>query len=68
MNSTFDDDLRRRLIDHRGRWRSIAERADVSYSWLSQFAREKIPNPGFGTLTKVAAAIEALAAERKKAA
>ena len=32
---------------------TVAERAGVSYSWLSKFANGRIRNPGFETLTKL---------------
>lgn len=67
MNLTVDTDLRERLIRLRGQWPRIAESADVSHSWLSQFARDKIPNPGLSTLRKLAKAMDALAAEAKAA-
>lgn len=50
MEATLDVDVRSALEARRGEWRSIAEQAQVSYSWISQFVRHKIPNPGYETL------------------
>lgn len=47
------------LDRHRGNWPEIAASAEVSYSWLSKFANNHIPNPGVVTLDKLAAAIHA---------
>lgn len=47
------------LESKRGDWQAIADRADVSHSWLSKFVNGRIPNPGTQTLRKVRAAIEA---------
>jgi len=33
--------------------------ADVSHSWVSQFVRGKIPNPGYATLKRIQAALGA---------
>lgn len=41
------------LEARRGDWPTVAERAGVSYSWLSKFANGRIRNPGFETLTKL---------------
>lgn len=48
---TLDVDVRELLESRRGEWTKIAEEAGVSHSWISQFVRGKIPNPGFGTLS-----------------
>ena len=48
---------RRMVIDalerKRGVWRRVAADTGVSYSWISQFVRNKIPNPGYATLVKL---------------
>lgn len=49
--------LRDRLADARGQWRAIAEASGISYSWLSQFARGIITNPGYVTLCKLRPAL-----------
>lgn len=63
----FDSELRERLIQRRGQWPKIAAGAEVSHSWLSQFARNKIPNPGFVTLKRLAEAMDALPGEGTQA-
>lgn len=60
MSLSLDTELRERLIGRRGQWPKIAAAAEVSHSWLSQFARDKIPNPGFGTLKKLSDAMDSL--------
>lgn len=45
------------LEQRRGDWPAIAVSADVSYSWLSKFVNEHIPNPGFATLKKLHVAL-----------
>lgn len=63
MDLSLDVVLRERLNGRRGQWPRIAASAEVSHSWLSQFARDKIPNPGFVTLKKLAEAMDAIPAE-----
>lgn len=46
----LDTDVRCLLERRRGEWRKIAEEAQVSHSWISQFVRGLIPNPGYATL------------------
>ena len=55
METDFQASLRERLEAHKGRWRGIAERSGLSYSWLSQFARGVIKNPAASTLIKLQA-------------
>lgn len=45
------------LQSRRGDWPRIAAAADVSHSWLSKFANNRIPNPGTETLKKLRAAL-----------
>ena len=59
MSTELDLQIRRDLVSRRGEWQQIAEAAEVSHSWISQFVREKIPNPGFTTLKKIRAALDA---------
>lgn len=47
---TLDDEIREALIERKGDWHSIANGSGVSYSWLSKFVNERIPNPGYDTL------------------
>lgn len=68
----LDTELRLQVRALRGEWPAIAQHADVSLSWMSQFCRGKIPNPGIQTLRQLAVAIDALglakrAAEKHKA-
>jgi transcriptional regulator with XRE-family HTH domain len=49
----LDTEVRDLLESRRGDWKQIAAESKVSYSWISQFVRGKIPNPGFATLTQL---------------
>lgn len=51
MDKPLDVEVRDLLESRRGDWMRIAQGAGVSHSWISQFVRGKIPNPGFATLT-----------------
>ena len=55
MSDELDVEVRKLLESRRGDWKSVAEAAGVSHSWISQFVRGKIPNPGFRTLTTIRA-------------
>jgi len=55
-------ELRERLEKRKGDWPRIASAADISHSWLSQFVRHKIPNPGLDTLSRLASALETVPA------
>jgi len=57
MSTDLDVEVRAELEARRGDWSRIAERAGVSHSWISQFVRRKIPNPGFETLKRLHAAL-----------
>lgn len=46
----LDAEVRGLLEMRRGDWPRIAKGAGVSHSWISQFVRQKIPNPGYATL------------------
>jgi hypothetical protein len=50
---SLDIEVRDELDRRRGEWRVIARNADVSHSWISQFVRRKIPNPGYATLMRL---------------
>lgn len=58
MNTNFDEQIRAELVARRGDWIAISAKAGVSHSWISQFCRNKIPNPGIGTLRSVARALD----------
>jgi transcriptional regulator with XRE-family HTH domain len=49
----LDAEVKELLEQRRGDWKRIAEEADVSHSWISQFVRNLIPNPGYATLKKL---------------
>jgi transcriptional regulator with XRE-family HTH domain len=72
MSTELDIQVRNALESRRGDWQRIADDAEVSHSWISQFVRGKIPNPGFGTLKRLHSALllpsERSARERAKAA
>lgn len=57
MSMSLDADVRAALEKRRGEWRLIAEQSKVSHSWISQFVRGKIPNPGYETLRGLARAL-----------
>jgi transcriptional regulator with XRE-family HTH domain len=54
-----DEVVRGLLNARRGEWESIARKAGVSYSWVSKFMNDHIPNPGNTTLRKLRAWLEA---------
>lgn len=53
MSTELDAVVREALDQRRGDWKRISEAADVSHSWISQFVRGKIPNPGYATLKRI---------------
>ncbi len=57
METELDTELRAELDRRRGDWPRISKAADVSHSWVSQFVRGKIPNPGYATLKRLQAAL-----------
>lgn len=60
MDTELDTRLRAELDRRRGDWPKISKAADVSHSWVSQFVRGKIPNPGYATLKRLQAALSAM--------
>ena len=63
MEKPLDIEVRDLLESRRGDWQRIADGAGVSHSWISQFVRGKIPNPGFATLTTLRAYLAAAEAK-----
>lgn len=57
MEHDLDNQLRSELDRRRGDWPQISRAADVSHSWISQFVRGKIPNPGYATLRRLSVAL-----------
>lgn len=53
MSTPLDVEVRKALDGKRGAWRQVAADTGVSYSWISQFVRGKIPNPGYATLVRL---------------
>ena len=53
MDIELDTQVREALQQRRGDWPQIAAKAEVSHSWISQFVRHKIPNPGYATLKRL---------------
>ena len=49
----LDAEVRSALERRRGSWKVVAAGADISHSWISQFVRGKIPNPGYATLERL---------------
>ena len=62
MEHVDPESLKAQLRQRRGNFDAIAKRAGMSYSWLSKFANDHIPNPGITSLKKLKAALEADAA------
>jgi transcriptional regulator with XRE-family HTH domain len=59
MSTPLDVEVRALLEQRRGDWQRVADKAKVSHSWISQFVRNKIPNPGYATLIKLKAHLTA---------
>ncbi len=53
MTTDLDAEVRRQLEERRGSWPTLALAAGVSHSWISQFVRNRIPNPGYATLKRL---------------
>jgi transcriptional regulator with XRE-family HTH domain len=53
MSTPLDVEVRAALEAKRGFWKQVAADTGVSYSWISQFVRNKIPNPGYATLVRL---------------
>lgn len=51
----LDLEVRELLQKRKGDWETVAAGAGVSHSWISQFYRDKIPNPGYATLMQLRA-------------
>ena len=58
MSINLDSEVRAALEQRRGEWKQIAAEAKVSHSWISQFVRGKIPNPGYATLCRLSALLQ----------
>jgi transcriptional regulator with XRE-family HTH domain len=58
MLKPIDAAVKAGLAQRRGEWRSLADLSGVSYSWISKFVNNKIPNPGIETLRKLQRAME----------
>lgn len=56
-DTELDTEVRAGLERRRGDWPRIAQSASVSHSWISQFVRGKIPNPGYATLKRLHSAL-----------
>ncbi len=51
------DTVRKGLEARRGDWKEIAAKAGVSHSWISQYVRGLIDNPGYRTLSSIQQAL-----------
>jgi len=51
--------LKAQLRQRRGDFQDLVDKSGMSYSWLSKFANDHIPNPGITSLKKLKAALEA---------
>lgn len=65
MSTDLDVEIRADLEKRRGDWPKIATDAQVSHSWISQFVRGKIPNPGYETLKRLRATLGGPANEQQ---
>lgn len=59
MEHVDPETLKAQLRQKRGSFQAIADKAGMSYSWLSKFANDHIPNPGITSLKKLKAALDA---------
>ncbi len=50
--------IKQRLIAAKGDWVRIKDEANVSYSWLSKFANDRIPSPGIGPIQRLETALD----------
>jgi transcriptional regulator with XRE-family HTH domain len=66
MEHPFVREVKKSLALSKGSWIEIAETAGVSHSWISQFTRGLISNPGIENLQRVLAASEDVVAARKR--
>lgn len=53
MSTSLDVQVRAALDGRKGDWPAVAQGADVSYSWLTKFAANRIPNPSYGSLVRL---------------
>lgn len=67
MTTDLDAEVRRQLEERRGSWPAIAVEAGISHSWISQFVRGRIPNPGYVTLKDLHAVLVKTAPTREAA-
>lgn len=68
MDTSLDTVVRAALVRRKGDWQAIADESGVSYSWLSKFVNGHIDNPGFTTLKKLHAYLEAYRGTSKSTA
>lgn len=52
------DKMKRQLLLRKGKWRSVAVDADVSYDWLTSVMIGRIKDPGSQRVERVLAALE----------
>ncbi|SHT51348.1 Uncharacterised protein [Mycobacteroides abscessus subsp. abscessus] len=57
MHTPLDQSVRNLLLARRGEWADIANSSQVSHSWMSKFVNGHIPNPGYATLSRLAASL-----------
>lgn len=62
MTTPIDAAVKTGLAQRRGEWKALADASGVSYSWISKFANNKIPNPGIETLRKLQRAMHGVSA------
>lgn len=59
MNTKLDQEVLDLLKARKGDWPAVVVASGVSYSWLSKFVNGHITNPGYGTLVRLHAVLQA---------
>ena len=54
MEPFTPDSVRQKLNAAKGQWPTICEATGLNYSWLTKFARNEIPNPGWNRVKALA--------------
>lgn len=57
--------MKRRLNDHRGRWREVCALAGVGYDWMSRTMQGTIQDPGVLRVERVLAALDQIESESR---
>jgi len=62
------EELRARLVKHRGNYLQICRIGKLDYSWLNKFARGVYPNPRIQNLDSLVKALDEYEAQERTAA